>query len=610
MPYIGKTPSQATRQRYYLTASGGETSVSGTMTVGGTLTFTDGEFVDVSVNGVALVAGTDYNTNTANTIAGLSALSANDQVEIVVYDTFSVFSGDIDSNLSVGGNLSVTGTITGGTLEATADTSAGDSAAIGFTSAEGLILTGQGSTSDITLKNDADATVFSVPTGTDDILFPDNAKAIFGAGSDLQIYHDGNNSYVEDAGSGYLVLKGSDPGIALQNSSAANLLLTGTNDISLLFSGNAKLATTNTGVDITGTAVTDGLTSECAAGDSNLALTAYHPTSTSARNIAKFQSNVGSTQADVVTIGCDGGIEAIGEITATGGALSQNSNGIRTVIGNDGGSGTFGTSTNHQVKFFTNNNHVATLDTSGRFLVRKSSTGLATSGLEANFSADNGFLGVTSTGSTAHFNRQFSDGTLITFRHDNSSEGSISISGTTVSYNGGHISRWSRLADDSKDTNIVKGTVMTNLDKMVVWHHEAKEATLYEDGDEIPEGKKVGDEKTPAVAAYDEDNEQLNCMAVSSVEGDINVAGVFVNWDEDDDYNDMNVAMTGDMVIRIAKDTTVARGDLLMSAGDGTAKPQGDDIVRSKTIAKVTSTVKSHTYDDGTYLVPCVLMAC
>ena len=34
-----------------------------------------------------------------------------------------------------------------------------------------------------------------------------------------------------------------------------------------------------------------------------------------------------------------------------------------------------------------------------------------------------------------------------------------------------------------------------------------------------------------------EDNEQLNCMAVSSVEGDANVAGVFVNWDNDDDFN-------------------------------------------------------------------------
>ena len=204
-------------------------------------------------------------------------------------------------SLTVNGDAEVTGTV-----NPSGDTASGDAAAVGFTSTEGLILTGQGSTSDITVKNDADATVFTVPTGTDDILFPDNAKAIFGAGSDLRLYHDGSNSYVEDAGSGYLVLKGSDPGIALQNSSAANLLLTGTNDVSLLFSGNAKLATTNTGVDITGTAVTDGLTSECAAGDSNLALTAYHPTSTSARTIAKFQSNVGSTQADKVTIGCDG----------------------------------------------------------------------------------------------------------------------------------------------------------------------------------------------------------------------------------------------------------------------------------------------------------------
>jgi hypothetical protein len=175
-------------------------------------------------------------------------------------------------------------------------------------------------------------------------------------------------------------------------------------------------------------------------------------------------------------------------------------------------------------------------------------------------------------------NRNTTDGSIIELRQDGVAEGTISVSGTTVSYNGGHLSRWSRLADDSKDTSIVKGTVMTNLDTMVEWG--------------------------------DEDNEQLNKMAVSSVEGDANVAGVFVNWDEDDDWNDMNVAMTGDMVIRIAQGTTVARGNLLMSAGDGTAKPQGDDIVRSKTIAKVTSTNVSHTYDDGSYLVPCVLMAC
>ena len=72
----------------------------------------------------------------------------------------------------------------------------------------------------------------------------------------------------------------------------------------------------------------------------------------------------------------------------------------------------------------------------------------------------------------------------------------------------------------------------------------------------------------------------------------------------------MNIAMTGDMIIRIAQGTTVVRGDLLMSAGDGTAKPQGDDIIRSKTVAKVTSNHVTCTYADGSYCVPCVLMAC
>ena len=53
---------------------------------------------------------------------------------------------------SVTGNVIATGTV-----EPAGDTAAGDNAAIGYTAAEGLILTGQGSTNDITIKNDADA---------------------------------------------------------------------------------------------------------------------------------------------------------------------------------------------------------------------------------------------------------------------------------------------------------------------------------------------------------------------------------------------------------------------------------------------------------------------
>ena len=59
-----------------------------------------------------------------------------------------------------------TGVVAATTFEPSADTSSGDNAAIGYTTAEGLILTGQGSSTDVTIKNDADATVASIATGT------------------------------------------------------------------------------------------------------------------------------------------------------------------------------------------------------------------------------------------------------------------------------------------------------------------------------------------------------------------------------------------------------------------------------------------------------------
>ncbi len=68
-----------------------------------------------------------------------------------------------------GSALDVVGDITGATLNADGDTSAGDNAAIGYTAAEGLILTGQGSTNDITIKRDDDTAVLEVATGQSDI---------------------------------------------------------------------------------------------------------------------------------------------------------------------------------------------------------------------------------------------------------------------------------------------------------------------------------------------------------------------------------------------------------------------------------------------------------
>ena len=91
MPYLGRsTDGFGVRDRFVFTASGSETSLSGSDDNSRTLKYQDGTYIDVFMNGVLLLRGTDYNTNTTNTISGLASLAANDIVEIIVYDVFSV----------------------------------------------------------------------------------------------------------------------------------------------------------------------------------------------------------------------------------------------------------------------------------------------------------------------------------------------------------------------------------------------------------------------------------------------------------------------------------------------------------------------------------------
>jgi len=227
---------------------------------------------------------------------------------------------------------------------------------------------------------------------------------------------------------------------------------------------------------------------------------------------------------------------------------------------------------------------VSRFDSSGNLLVGTTNTNPGGADVNGIALIPGGFSVISALGVTPFgINRGTNDGTLINFSQAGTTEGTISVSGTTVSYNGGHLSRYAQTTT-AKDNSLVKGTVLSNLDEMNVY---------------TKDGQPV-------------DNEQLNKVKVSDTEGDVNVAGVFVNWSHDEDHNvdEINMAMTGDMIIRIAQGVTVVRGDLLMSAGDGTAKPQGDDIIRSKTVAKVTSNHVTCTYADGSYCVPCVLMAC
>ena len=118
MPYLGRsTDGFGVRDRFVFTASGSETSLSGSDDNSRTLKYQDGTYIDVFMNGVLLLRGTDYNTTTANTIGGLASLAANDVVEIIVYDVFSVantvpqtggeYTGSVvfNSNITVDGNV-------------------------------------------------------------------------------------------------------------------------------------------------------------------------------------------------------------------------------------------------------------------------------------------------------------------------------------------------------------------------------------------------------------------------------------------------------------------------------------------------------------------------
>ena len=92
---------------------------------------------------------------------------------------------------------------------------------------------------------------------TDGISLPDNIKAQFGAGNDLEIYHDGSNSYVKDAGTGDLYIQGTQ--LRLQSATGESFFVGVANGSAYVYhNGSAKLSTTATGVDVTGTIVASG----------------------------------------------------------------------------------------------------------------------------------------------------------------------------------------------------------------------------------------------------------------------------------------------------------------------------------------------------------------
>ena len=127
MAYIGTSPSNGVRRRFVYEATASQTSFSGNDENGITLTYVDSLYLDVYQNGVKLKAGDDYTATTGTTVVLAVGASANDVVEMVAFDVFSVNDsvsakdgGNFAGNIGMGGTLAVTGATTvGGTLGVT-----------------------------------------------------------------------------------------------------------------------------------------------------------------------------------------------------------------------------------------------------------------------------------------------------------------------------------------------------------------------------------------------------------------------------------------------------------------------------------------------------------
>ena len=186
MPYLGPAPSGT-----FGTSAKDRFSGDGS-TVAFTMTRSPGSVnkIDVFVDNVRQEPTVAYTVGgTTLTFTAAPDSGTNNIYVVHRTETQSLVPPD-DINLAPS-SVDATGDITGATLNADGDTSAGDNAAIGFTAAEGLILTGQGSTSDVTIKNDADATVASIATGTTILTISDDVNVVGRSSGTVTTDNDG-----------------------------------------------------------------------------------------------------------------------------------------------------------------------------------------------------------------------------------------------------------------------------------------------------------------------------------------------------------------------------------------------------------------------------------
>ena len=501
--YVGNIPvPQGTQTRQSFTATASQTSFP-------TIGYTAG-FIDVYLNGVKLIDGTDFTASNGSDVVLTTAAAADDVLNVVIFDTFDTSSGTFSAT-----TLKNNVTLKNDTEE---DTDGGR--------ASKIIYQGEQSGGEI-------STLAEIEASHDGTADDEKGDLIFRTNDGSDGASPSERMRIDSVGTTSITVTGNEDTLNLISTDADSSF----GPVLNLHRNSASPANSDS----------TGRINFQAENDADEKIT-YAQIFTSLQNVADGSED---GRLKLGTMG-GGNFNSRMDMTNTETVFNEDSKDLNFRIESDG------------------NTNMLFVDAGvNSVLIGKNSSNSTVDGVYFQDLGSGFFHGVItnstsiSSYSTLYLNRHASDGTLIAFRQADSTEGSVSVSGSTVSFNGFS----GRHESSGIPTNTPVGTVVSTIDELDVYPDTA----LSTDGNTVAHNKAG---QTRADHAK---------VEVSNSEGDPCVYGVVAEFNDD---GKLIVTSVGIGSVRVTG--ACSKGDLLESNGDGTAKVQSDDIIRSKTIGKVT----------------------
>ena len=255
----GLTPADAILEEYLYTATASQTAFSGNDDNSDFLSYTAGA-LQVFLNGILLDPETDYTATNGATITLTAAAALNDYLQIFAFKK-KIGDSSITINSFTGNNSTTAYTLTldpgdenntrvfiDGVYQSKSNYTVSGTT-LTFSSAPP-----SGTGIEVEIGNRA----VSLDTASN-LDLPDNVKLRLGTSQDLEIYHDGSNSYIDEGGTGKLILE-SNSAIKLQTSGGGETLANFNNQgaVELFYDNGKKFETTSTGATVTGNIAVTG----------------------------------------------------------------------------------------------------------------------------------------------------------------------------------------------------------------------------------------------------------------------------------------------------------------------------------------------------------------